>query len=125
MNIDEGLKEKYDNLLIKFNEKSNEDIPKEQNLDSDLNIIISNQQFNISCLNDELNNLRETINNIDKQQIEQLNNENEERIHDLTNELQQTKETKDNIQLLLDQAIQQQTDLKEKYEQVDKQQYTG
>lgn len=43
----------------------------------------------------------------------------------LTNQLQQTKQEKDNIQLLLDETNQQQTMYKEKYEQIQQQEHTG
>ncbi|UJR10069.1 hypothetical protein I4U23_014291 [Adineta vaga] len=87
----EDIQQKYNDLLNKFHETS-----------------MNNEQFQASILKDKVH-LEELNCEIE---ILKTNHEN------LTNELHHMKQTKDDIQLLLDQTNQERTMYKDKYEQI-------
>ncbi|CAF4958352.1 unnamed protein product [Rotaria sp. Silwood1] len=109
--IDEDIKQKYDNLLIKFNEKSdyieqlindktrleitNEEFQKQiqtfqQDINqyADVNLILSNQKMNISDLTEELDHLREKIKDIENILPSNESTDLFERIQQLINDRQ-------------------------------------
>ncbi|CAF4629220.1 unnamed protein product, partial [Rotaria sp. Silwood2] len=131
------FKQKYEDLLTKFDEKT---IELEKLINDKLNLETSNKEFQ-----NLMKNYQEEILK-DKQQIEQLNNEieilkdnlskeNEQHLksfdtlkteyENLTNELHQTKQAKDNIQSLLDETTQERTIYKDKYQSIQQLEHTG
>ena len=126
-NANENFKDKYENLLNDFNEKSNyieqliNDKNKVENLNeefqkqiqslqqdinqySDINLIVSNQQMNISCLTEESNRLRETITNIEHilplQQSTDLFGRIQQLMNDYQENCQKLKNDKEHIERL-------------------------
>ncbi|CAM4821607.1 unnamed protein product [Rotaria magnacalcarata] len=107
----DDIKQKHEDLLTKFNEKSSH---LEQIINDKLTLEISNKE-----LQDLIKNCQETIDK-DKQQIDilkdTLSKENEQHTksldalkteyENLTNELQQTKQARDSIQVLLSETVQ-------------------
>ncbi|CAF3057511.1 unnamed protein product [Rotaria sp. Silwood2] len=139
INIDEDIKEKYDNLLIKFHEKSdyteqlindktklettNEEFQKQIQLlqqditqYTDLNLILSNQQMNILCLTEELNHLRETIKNIENILPSSESIDLFERIQQLIDDRQKISEEIHHEQQQNEQHFKTIDDLKNEYE---------
>ncbi|CAF1053004.1 unnamed protein product [Rotaria magnacalcarata] len=131
---DEEFNEKYESLLVKFNEKSdymqqlvndktkletsNEELQQQiqtlqedVNQHSDLNLIVSNQQMNIADLTDEVNKLRETINNVDTilpssqstdlyEKIQEIINDRQNLSQEIQNDKQQIEQFENEIQKL-------------------------
>ncbi|CAF4201562.1 unnamed protein product, partial [Rotaria magnacalcarata] len=81
------------------------------NQHSDLNLIVSNQQMNIADLTDEVNKLRETINNVDTilpssqstdlyEKIQEIINDRQNLSQEIQNDKQQIEQFENEIQKL-------------------------
>jgi chromosome segregation ATPase len=141
-------KDKYEDLAIKFNEKSNyieqlindknkfeslneeyqkqiQSLQQDLNQYSDLNLILSNQQMNISYLNEELNNSKDLIKNIEN--ILPLNQSTNlfERIQQLINDHENISQQTINDKTQIEQLNQDIPILKLNLSNQNQQQYSG